>query len=186
MLVQAAAMLVSLPALLAAKFRPDALPTTLLDERLAIASSPDTSLLKSRPCVVSGHIVKLVVDRTILYAAGSVSDDELAGWETGRGRWEASHNRRPREALLGHGVPTRADGDGERHGHVARFLEGRGQRCYIGTGVCHALATRYAVGAIEGTAEQRMRVIARVGLSTEGQTGRDCSGRHGRPVGERP
>lgn len=85
MLVQAAAMLVSLPALLAAKFRPAALATALLGQRLAIAGSPDTGFLESRPCVISGHIVELVVDRAILHAAGSMADHKLACWEAGRG-----------------------------------------------------------------------------------------------------
>lgn len=88
--------------------------------------------------------------------------------------------------MLRYGVPARADGDGERHGHVAGFLEGCGQGCYVGASVCHALATGYAVGATEGTAEQRVRVITRVCLSAESQTSRIRGGRYGRAVTERP
>lgn len=164
-------MLVSLPALLAAKLWAIALPASFLDQGLAIAGSPHTGLLKSRCSVIPGHVVQLVVNRAILYAAGTISNRELVGWEACGRRWEASYDRWPGETL-GHGVPTRVDGDGKRHSHVARFLESGGERGYIGTRVRHALAAGDAVGAIEGTTEERVRVITRVGLPSKSQTGR--------------
>lgn len=149
-------MLVSLPALLAAKFRAAALPATLLDQGLAVAGPSHASLLEGGLRVVSGHVVQLVVDGAILDADWPVSCDKPAGRKTrGRG-WQAPHEPRPRQAILGYGVPSGVDRDGEGHGHVAGFLEGRGNRCHVCTRIRHALAARNAVGTAEGAAEERV------------------------------
>lgn len=81
---QATAMLVSFPALLTAKFRAITLPA-LLDERLAIAGSSDTSALRGVP-VIPGHVVELVVNCTVLHVD---VDRTIRGHELLRGqaRW---------------------------------------------------------------------------------------------------
>lgn len=155
-------MLVSLPALLAAKFRAVALAAAFLAQGLAVAGSSDAGFLESRVRVVSGHVVQLVVDRALLHAGGPIPRHESAGRKARRRRRKASDDCRPREAGLGNGVPAGIDGDGEGHGHVAGFLESGGNCCHVGARVCHALAACDAVGAIEGTAEKGVRVISRV------------------------
>ena len=149
-------MLVSLPALLAAKFRAVALPAAFLAQGLAIAGSSHAGFLEGRVRVVSGHVVQLVVDGTILHAGGPIPRHESASRKAGRRRWQASDDCRPREAGLGNGVTAGIDGDREGHGHVAGFLERGGDRCHVGARVCHALAACDAVGAIEGAAEERV------------------------------
>ena len=180
-------MLVSLPALLAAKFRAVALPAAFLGQGLAVAGSPYSRLLEGRVGVVPGHVVQLVVDgAAVLHAHGPAPRRESRGRETGRRGRQAADDCRPREAVLGHGVSAGIDGDREGRGHVAGFLEGGGDGGDIGNRVGHALAAGDAVGAIEGAAEERVRVISRVGLSAERQAARHRGRRDGRAVRQRP
>jgi len=75
MLSQAAAMLVSFPAFLAAEFGAVALPA-FLDQGLAVTGSSDTSLLV---CIVTRHVIELIIDGAPLHIDSSACCHELVG-----------------------------------------------------------------------------------------------------------
>lgn len=83
MLGQAAAMLVSLPALLTAKFRAVDLSASFLGcHRLAVTSPPVTALVGTAAAVVSfvsGH-VNLIIDCAVLHVDRPVACYELVAW----------------------------------------------------------------------------------------------------------
>jgi hypothetical protein len=67
MLGQAAAMLVSLPALLAAEFWAVALPA-LLDQRLTVAGPPNACFLESPLTLVRRPVILVIVNSAVLDA----------------------------------------------------------------------------------------------------------------------
>ena len=182
MLGQAAAVLVSFPARLAAELDPVRLAAFL--ERLAVARPAHAALLGRLPV---GRVVE-VVDGAALQVQLPRQGQKLVGGQArGRRGQAADEQRRARHAGLGHGVPT-GPGDGHGGDGVGRaLLHGGGHGGHSGGagGARHALAAGDAVGGIEGAREHRVRVVAGMGLSGRDDAGGGGGRGNGGPVGQR-
>lgn len=160
-------MLVSLPALLAAKLWAIALASTFLDQGLSVACSSNASFLEGRIGVIPRCVIELVVDRILLQVAHACPGQESA---TGQAFWrrrQAASYHGPGEAILGQCVSAGRDLEG--HGPVAGFRKGSSYGCNISARVCHALATGNAVGAVEGGSDDGVGVVSGVGLAAQGE-----------------
>lgn len=136
MLGQAAAVLVSFPARLAAEFDPVDLPA-LPDEGLSIAGPANAGLLH---ILSIGHVVEIVVNCAVVQL--HVSGHKLVGvgWQArGRRRHAAGHVG-TRGTRLGHGVSTTTN-----NWHSSGPLAGLGQYCGYGSGI--GVAARHALSA---------------------------------------
>jgi hypothetical protein len=83
MLGQAAAMLVSLPTLLAAELG----SVAPLDEGLAVAGSPDAGILVP---FITRHVVELIINGTVLHVGYAIGRHKLMSRHAGRWRWQAA------------------------------------------------------------------------------------------------
>ncbi len=180
MLGQAAAMLVSFSALLAAELNPVALPT-LLDEGLAVAR-PTYSGLQGGILPVR-HVVQLVVDCAVLQIRPAARCHEPVRRQARGRRRKAAGHARPRDAALGHGVPT-----SPRNWHRCSTLAGLPECCRndgnIRGRVRDTLPAGDAVGGMHGRAsEHRVRIVAGMGLPR--RSCRHGGGRAGGPVCQR-
>lgn len=122
MLGQAAAMLVTLSALLATELRPVALPA-FLDQRLTVTRPPNACFLESPVGLVRGSVILVVVNGAVLGVADRAAGahDKLVGGQArGRGR-QATQQARACIAIFRHRVAAGPDRDGERHRHIPGF-----------------------------------------------------------------
>lgn len=144
---QAAAMLVSLAAMFAAKFDTVAL-ATLLDESLAIACSSSTSLNLCSP-LVRKAILGFVVNGVFRHFSFA-HVKPVCRQARGRGQ-EAICSGATGGSASGRGMTTR----GGRYRHPRRpiaacVLESCRHCCHIGCGVAHGLSASDTVVGIEG------------------------------------
>lgn len=178
MLGQATAMLIPLPALLAAKFGAVALPA-FFDEWLAVAGSSHPGLLIP---LIPRHIIDLVIDGALLDIDRPVRRRKLVSGEARWRGWQAAREASPGEGVPRRCVPPTTNGNGQWHGFVTGFLEGRGNGSQIGARVCHALATSDAVCSVEGSADDGVGRGARMRLSIGSKAARYGIGGHGRSM----
>ena len=164
MLGQAAAMLVSLPAGFTAKFDAAALPT-FLGERLTVAGPSHAGLLEGRLALVTGHVIQLVVNCTVMDVDLSIRGDEFVARKASGRRWQATDDRRPRNATPRHRVTTGTDSNGQRGRPITSFVESGGDGGDVGGSVGHALAAGNSVIRIQGARHNRVGIGTRVRLS---------------------
>lgn len=154
MLSQATAVLVTLAALVAANFHPVGL-FAFLDERLAVASTPDAGLLELIVRSIIGRdIVRIVLDSATKEVSLALRNRSM-GWKASRRRGKAPNDGSSRRGTLGHGVSTAALGDGHGSGSLAvpnSGSYGGDIRARVG----NRLSSGYAVGGIERARQERV------------------------------
>lgn len=156
MLGQTTAVLVALSALVATELDAAVL-SALLDQRLAVAGSPNPGLLEVGLAV--RDVVEIVFNGASLHFHLPLWVHESVCRQAGGWGRQAAGQSGPRGARLGHGVAASPQ-DGQRRSLVTRLLHGGGDRGNIGGGIGHALAPGDAMVGIERTREDRVRVVA--------------------------
>lgn len=149
MLGQAAAVLVTLAALIAANLGPVAL-LAVLGKRLTIAGSPRVGCLQFE-CLVGRRVIT-VIDGALLRFLLEFRNSSVRG-QAGRRRWQAANRGCSGEGILGHGVSSTAVDNGDGTCLIAVVHGGR-EGSDIGNGRRDRLAAGYTVVCVEGGGEE--------------------------------
>lgn len=172
MLRQAAAVLVTLAAFIAAHLDAVAL-LGVLDERLAVTGTAHARLGGPFQFIIPRCLVRFVVNGTFLDVGNRLVDGQAGGWGG-----EAP------DLGFGRGVSS----NGAQDGHGSRLLaasNGSSEGSEVGAGIGDRLASGDAVGGVEGPGEERVGICSGVGLSA-GDTGRGGAGERGTLVHQWP
>jgi hypothetical protein len=153
MLGQATAMLVSFSTLGAAELDAVALPT-LLRERLAITRASDPCFLQPALPLVGRHIVRVIINRTLLRFRLGLHREPVGRETSGRRRQASDNTGSGGSGGLDRCATARVHGDGQDIRYIANvLLQGGSESGHICGRVRHALSTGYTVSGIAGAGQ---------------------------------